>query len=78
MARNVNSDELETAELSVDGLTGHGAYAMVQPMNAALYFDTVKGFGEWRILISSRADKMLRKVRRSDKKIFEIMIKKIR
>jgi hypothetical protein len=76
MARK--SNELETVELSLDGLTELGAYPMVRPMKAALYFDSVKGFGEWRILISSRADGMLRKARRSDKKIFEIMIKKIR
>lgn len=51
---------------------------MVQPMKAALYLDSVKGFGQWRILISSRADKMLRKARRADKRTFEIMIRKIK
>lgn len=62
----------------IDDLTERGAYPMVQPMKAALYLDSVKGFGQWRILISSRADKMLRKARRADKRTFEIMIRKIK
>jgi hypothetical protein len=55
-----------------------GAYPIVQPMKAALYFDSVKGFGEWNILVSSRADKMLRKVRKDDATTFKIIIKKIK
>jgi hypothetical protein len=72
------SDPLETVDLSEEPLTEQGAYPMVQPIRAALYFDNVKGFGEWRILISSRADKMLRKERKANKKTFRIMIKKIK
>jgi len=80
MPEQLESDALETKpeDLSDDGLTEQGAYPIVQPIKAALYFDSVNGFGEWRILISSRADKMLRKARRADKRVFEIMIKKIK
>ena len=42
------------------------------------YFDSVEGFGEWVIYISTAADGHLRQYRRKDKKIFEIIVKKIR
>jgi hypothetical protein len=51
---------------------------MVQPMKAALYFDSAAGFGEWRILISTRADRHLRVARKTDAKTFKIVIKKIK
>lgn len=54
------------------------AYPIVQPMKAALYFDSVDGFGEWRILISTRADKNLREARKKTPEIFRIIIKKIK
>ncbi|KJA29102.1 hypothetical protein HYPSUDRAFT_32443 [Hypholoma sublateritium FD-334 SS-4] len=54
------------------------AYPMVQPMKAALYFDSAEGFGDWRILISTRADRDLRDARRKDAKFFKIIIKKIK
>ncbi|KAG2034293.1 hypothetical protein BDR03DRAFT_606236 [Suillus americanus] len=54
------------------------AYPMVQPMKAALYFDNVDGFGEWRILISTEACKNLREFHRADGKIFKIIVKKIK
>jgi hypothetical protein len=55
-----------------------GAYPMVQPMKAALYFDNADGFGEWRILISTEAYRNLREFRRADEKIFRIIVKKIK
>ncbi|KAI1785420.1 hypothetical protein LXA43DRAFT_132940 [Ganoderma leucocontextum] len=55
-----------------------GAFPLVQPMKAALYFDSAKGFGEWRILISTRADRDLRQARRRDAKLFQIFVKKIK
>ncbi|KAG2160213.1 uncharacterized protein EDB93DRAFT_46990 [Suillus bovinus] len=58
--------------------TEHTAYPMVQPMKAALYFDNANAFGEWQILISTGAYKHLREHRRADKKIFEIIYKKIK
>ncbi|KIM48469.1 hypothetical protein M413DRAFT_440213 [Hebeloma cylindrosporum] len=54
------------------------AFPMVQPMKAALYFESAEGFGEWRILISSRADRDLREARRGDAKHFKTIIKKIK
>ncbi|KAF8222237.1 hypothetical protein L208DRAFT_1381918 [Tricholoma matsutake] len=54
------------------------AYPMVQPMKAALYFDSAEGFGEWRILISTKADRDLREARRKQAKFFKIVIKKIK
>lgn len=54
------------------------AYPMVQPMRAALYFDSADGFGDWRILISTRADRDLRATRKKEPKLFDIIIKKIK
>ncbi|KAI0042885.1 hypothetical protein FA95DRAFT_1609833 [Auriscalpium vulgare] len=54
------------------------AYPNVQPMKAALYFESADGFGEWRILISGRADKNLRETRKKDVNLFRIILKKIK
>lgn len=54
------------------------AYPLVQPMKAALYFDTADGFGEWRIIISTRADADLRQIRKKNSKLFAIIIEKIK
>lgn len=54
------------------------AYPLIQPMKAAFHFDSVDGFGEWRILISSRADRNLREAKKGDQKLFGIILKKIR
>lgn len=54
------------------------AFPMVQPMKAALYFDSADGFGEWRILISTRADRNLREARNKDPTSFKIYYKKIK
>lgn len=54
------------------------AYPMVQPMKAALYFDSAEGFGEWRILISTRANRNLREARNKDPTSFRIYLKKIK
>ncbi|CDO74781.1 hypothetical protein BN946_scf185001.g29 [Trametes cinnabarina] len=54
------------------------AYPSVQPMRAALYFDSADGFGQWRILISTRADRNLRQARNKNPDLFEIIIKKIK
>jgi hypothetical protein len=51
---------------------------MVQPMKAALYFESAEGFGEWRILLSTRATQNLREARRIDAKLFKIIVKKIK
>ncbi|KZT08921.1 uncharacterized protein LAESUDRAFT_675409 [Laetiporus sulphureus 93-53] len=51
---------------------------MVQPMKAALYFDSADGFGEWRICISTRADGDLRQMRKKNSALFKIVLKKIK
>jgi len=50
----------------------------IQPMGAALYFDDVEGFGEWPILLSTRAQKDLRGFKRADGAMFRIVMKKIK
>lgn len=54
------------------------AYPFVQPMKAAFHFDSVEGFGEWRILVSTRADRNLRDAKNRDQKLFGIILKKIK
>jgi len=54
------------------------AFPMIQPMKASLYFEGIEGFGEWAILLSTRALKDLRDVRRSDGAMFRIVMKKIK
>jgi len=54
------------------------AFPMIQPMKAALYFDDIEGFGEWSILLSTRAQKDLRDYKRGDGAIFRIIMKKIK
>ena len=51
--------------------------SIVQPIKAVLYFEDVEGFGEWRILLSTRAQKYLRDARRGNGVIFNIVVKKI-
>ena len=58
--------------------TTPSAFPLVQPMKAAFYFDSVEGFGDWRILISTRADRNLREAKRGDQKLFAIILKKIK
>lgn len=77
------SDETEASEfpsISEEALPAEpsSAFPMVQPMKAALYFDSADGFGEWRILISTRADRNLREARNKDANSFRIYLKKIK
>jgi hypothetical protein len=53
------------------------AYPMVQPMKAALYFDNAKGFGDWRILVSTAAIKDLRANRKKNPELCKIILKKM-
>ncbi|KAJ3758111.1 hypothetical protein EV360DRAFT_83381 [Lentinula raphanica] len=54
------------------------AFPKVQPMKAALHFDSVDGFGEWPIYIGQNADADLRIKHRRDKTSFDIIVKKIK
>ncbi|KAH6917671.1 hypothetical protein BKA70DRAFT_1139349 [Coprinopsis sp. MPI-PUGE-AT-0042] len=68
----------ENGEDAAKEVPAPSAFPMVQPMKAALYFDSAEGFGEWRILLSTRADGNLRDWRRRDAEFFKIIIKKIK
>ncbi|KAG1809265.1 hypothetical protein EV424DRAFT_1328374 [Suillus variegatus] len=70
--------EVSSTENVESPTTRPKAYQMVQPMKAALYFVNADGFGEWRILISTEAYKNLRELRKSEKKIFKIIVGKIK
>ena len=47
-------------------------------MNASLYFGNIEGFGEWSILLSTRAHKDLRDFKRADGAMFRIIMKKLK
>ena len=53
-------------------------FPMIQPMKAALYFDDIEGFGEWAVLLSTRAEKDIRNMKRADGAMFGIVMKKIK
>ncbi|KAK7696354.1 hypothetical protein QCA50_001008 [Cerrena zonata] len=54
------------------------AFYMVQSLRAALHFDSPEGFGEWRILIPSSAQKDLRDTRKKDPVHFDTIVTKIK
>lgn len=58
--------------------TTSSVFPMVQPLRAALHFDSPEGFGEWRIMIPSSAHRGLRDARKRNPKLFDIIIKKIK
>jgi hypothetical protein len=60
------------------GSTTASPESTIRPIKAALYFENVEGFGEWRILLSTRAQKYLREVRRGNVAMFDIVVKKIK
>ncbi|OCH84449.1 hypothetical protein OBBRIDRAFT_891791 [Obba rivulosa] len=55
-----------------------GAYPLVQPMKAALHFENADGFGEWHLLMSTRAQRDLRAINRRDRKLCEIVVRKLK
>ncbi|KAI0656844.1 hypothetical protein C8Q70DRAFT_1158814, partial [Cubamyces menziesii] len=75
---SVKRPEQVTEPVQAESSEQPSAYPFVQPMKAALYFDSVNGFGEWRILISTRASRNLRQARNRNPKLFKIIVKKIR
>jgi hypothetical protein len=54
------------------------AFPAVLPMKAALYFDNAAGFGEWRLLMSTRATRDLRHARRTNRGTFKIIVNKMK
>ena len=54
------------------------AFPAVLPIKAALYFDSAVGFGEWRLLMSTRATRDLRHARRTNRGTFKIIVNKLK
>ena len=52
--------------------------SVVQLTKTALYLDEIEEFGEWSILLSTRAQTDLRDIRRTDFGMFRIVMKKIK
>jgi len=50
--------------------------SIIQLIRADLYPENADGFGEWRMFLSTKAQKYLRKVRR-DGAMFDIVMKKL-
>jgi hypothetical protein len=51
----------------------------INPTNASQYFeDGVEGFGQWKILLSTKCERHLRKFKHADAKRFAIIQKKIK
>ena len=59
------------------GITTASRQSIIQPIKATLYFENVQGFGEWRILLSTTAQKYLRESRRGNGAMFKVILKKI-
>ncbi|THH16783.1 hypothetical protein EW146_g3905 [Bondarzewia mesenterica] len=47
-------------------------------LKAALYFESADEFGDWRIFLSGRAEKDLRRLRKGDASVFEIVWNKLK
>ena len=50
----------------------------LRDLKANLYFETAEGFGDWRIYLAGRAIDNLYKVKRSDGKMFDIVVHKLK
>lgn len=72
------SSTLHTQAPSVDVQHIPSAFPAVQPLRAALHFNSPKGFGEWRILIPSNAQKDLRDAHKKNRVLFKIVEKKLK
>jgi hypothetical protein len=85
IASRIDEATAQTAESDAHGMSERVAsldavastYALVRPMKAALYFDSVNSFGEWRIMISSKADRYLRLTHKKSPDTFRIVVKKM-
>lgn len=75
----VNAVEIdETVHVPSTVATEPVPYTNIQPLKVVLNFDLIEGFGDWHILVSTRAQKDLRDARRRDAKRFIIYVKKMR
>ena len=78
LRKPILSQIFKSAYMKSEGESQNPAFPMIQPMKAALYFDDIEGFGEWSIMLSTRAQKDLREARRADGAVFRIVMKKIK
>ena len=60
------------------GATNPSSFPMVQPLRAALHFDSPEGFGEWKVMFPSSAHRDLRDAHRRNPKLFDIVVKKVK
>ncbi|KAF9493953.1 hypothetical protein BDN71DRAFT_1027051 [Pleurotus eryngii] len=77
-ARNILPSTVNEGQINVQTGELPVAIPKVQPLKSALQFENVEGFGNWRVLISGRADGDLREARKKDRESFRIIMKKIR
>ncbi|KIM51664.1 hypothetical protein SCLCIDRAFT_33253 [Scleroderma citrinum Foug A] len=75
-----NGDPEHEMEAFTEGKYVSAPSAQLQDhqLQAALHIHDVDGFGEWQVVISSRATKYLRELRRRDGKMIVCVLKKIR
>ena len=71
------SSYAKVAQLSGEDQERNLSVTLIQPMKNSVYFDSVEGFGEWPILLSSTAMRDLRGIGK-DGAMFEATIKKIK
>ena len=74
---NASAPEVLTAATEVSKDSSPEAFPIIQPMEAALYFESAKGLGDWMILVASDAIKDLRETHRRNRNLFKIILKKI-
>lgn len=79
-AKDANTGiKVEKSAMEVESVdSSSSAYPLIQPFKASLYFDSAEGLGEWRIFMSTTAIGDLRSYHHKDRKIFDVIIKKMR
>ena len=74
---NASAPEASKAAAEVSKDSNPQAFPIIQPMEAALYFESAKGLGDWTILVASDAIKDLRETHKKNRNLFKIILKKI-
>jgi hypothetical protein len=77
--QNVLSINIPTNSVSNSAEGNASTLYPINPITAIQYFDEgVEGFGHWKVLLSMKCERHLRKFRRADAKRFAIIEKKIK
>jgi hypothetical protein len=74
---SASAPELSKAATEVSKDSSPEAFPIIQPMEAALYFESAKGLGDWMVLVASDAIKDLRETHKKNRTLFKIILKKI-